>query len=378
MTEDIFNANDDDPNSLALSGTTGDDLWLTISDEQGNILSIVDDVHFRASFPGESLARFPHGVGRLAPAAPSLGQSNTYPRIGSVVISEVHYNPADPTAAAIDAYVDIAPSDLEFVEIYNSSLDAVDLTDWRLRGGVEWDFDFSSQLAPNESLVITRFDPDNDANVSRAAAFRAHHIIEPSVRMAGGYQGQLSGNGERLTLLSRDRSLSGQPIALPLVIEYELVYDNRGLWPTEPDGAGAPLHRRNVDLYGNLAQSWVSAAASPGLTSFSDRIVDDFDGNNLVKASDIDLLYEAIDNDQGEEFDFNLDSLLNQSDVDMLVGLFRVEYGDTNLDGIVDHDDFFALARNFGKTDGGWADGDTNGDGVIQFKDFVILTNNFD
>ncbi|MDB5324611.1 MAG: sorting protein, partial [Phycisphaerales bacterium] len=52
-------------------------------------------------------------------------------------------------------------------------------------------------------------------------------------------------------------------------------------------------------------------------------------------------------------------------------------YGDANLDGGVDFNDFLALQNAFGLTTGGWMGGDFNYDGVTDFNDFLALQNNF-
>ena len=72
-----------------------------------------------------------------------------------------------------------------------------------------------------------------------------------------------------------------------------------------------------------------------------------------------------------------LDSRRQTGDLDHLVGeVLGTRYGDTDLDGLVDEDDFETLARNFGAA-GHWSDGDTNGDGHVNFADFVKLANSF-
>lgn len=51
--------------------------------------------------------------------------------------------------------------------------------------------------------------------------------------------------------------------------------------------------------------------------------------------------------------------------------------GDANLDGVVNFNDFLALAKNFGSVDAVWGDGDFNGDESVSFEDFLILAGNF-
>ena len=53
----------------------------------------------------------------------------------------------------------IEDDDLEFVEIYNSSSSAVDLTDWRIRRGIDFDFAKGTALPAGGTLVVVSFDP---------------------------------------------------------------------------------------------------------------------------------------------------------------------------------------------------------------------------
>ncbi|MEM9353855.1 MAG: TIGR03790 family protein [Planctomycetota bacterium] len=50
--------------------------------------------------------------------------------------------------------------------------------------------------------------------------------------------------------------------------------------------------------------------------------------------------------------------------------------GDTNLDGVVEFEDFFTMQGNWGQA-GGFEDGDFNGDNVIDAADFAILETNW-
>ncbi len=51
-------------------------------------------------------------------------------------------------------------------------------------------------------------------------------------------------------------------------------------------------------------------------------------------------------------------------------------YGDANLDGVVNGDDFAILAGNLGKSVSGWDEGDFNYDGVVNGDDFAALVGN--
>ena len=69
---------------------------------------------------------------------------------------------------------------------------------------------------------------------------------------------------------------------------------------------------------------------------------------------------------------------MDHSDLDELVrSILGTNYGDMNLDGVVDALDFQTFANNFGSNSAGWETGDSDGDGDVDFADFVRLTNNF-
>jgi hypothetical protein len=51
-------------------------------------------------------------------------------------------------------------------------------------------------------------------------------------------------------------------------------------------------------------------------------------------------------------------------------------YGDANLDGLVNGDDFTILTDNLGKAVSGWDKGDFNYDGLVNGDDFTLLTDN--
>jgi hypothetical protein len=52
-------------------------------------------------------------------------------------------------------------------------------------------------------------------------------------------------------------------------------------------------------------------------------------------------------------------------------------YGDANLDGTVNGEDFLALAQNFNQSVTGWDHGDFNYDGFVNGEDFTLLVANF-
>lgn len=105
----------------------------------------------------------------------------------------------------------------------------------------------------------------------------------------------------------------------------------------------------------------------------------DFDDDEKLTANDIDLLlFEAVGGTPARpRFDIDHDGEVTMADVDYLLEEFAyTNYGDTDLDGDVDFEDFLVVGTSFGAA-GRWADGDFNGDMSVSFADFLILSENF-
>ncbi len=100
----------------------------------------------------------------------------------------------------------------------------------------------------------------------------------------------------------------------------------------------------------------------------------DVNGDTELNAADIDMLAHAIrTGDQGVQFDLNNDSIVDHEDMDtMIYDVLGTEYGDANLDNVVDSTDFDAWEKNSYQSDTGWASADFNGDGVTDASDFNV------
>ncbi len=364
------------PNDFALSGANGDDVYLVIPDGSGGVTSFVDNVHFGASANGESFGRVPNGAGRLTPTAQlTLGSENSQPRVGPLVISEVNYNPGMPSAAAIAADPNVTSDDLEFVEVHNPTVAAVDLTNWRIRGGVDFDFDDGTQIDAGETLVILSFDPADPLNASRLDALRAHYGLAEDAALWGGYNGQLSNSGERVQLQRPDVPPPEDPTLIPRLNEDEVLYDNLAPWAVTASGGGDSLQRGGPGLYGNAANSWTGTTPSPGTVDFN-QVPGDFTGDGTVDATDIDALYTEINAGNGAaEFDLDGNGKVEAADVVFLVeNILGTFMGDADLDGKVDAQDLNQVGINWRATAGvGWADGDYSGDDKVDAADLNLL-----
>ena len=374
--EDDFNPSMGvDPGHFALSGAAGDDVYVVITDENGEVVSFVDEVHFGASANGESIGRVPgydHGLAPLRSL--TLGATNGEPRVGPLLISELHYAPGDPSAAALAADPTVTADQLEFIEVHNPTNEAVELTDWRLRGGVDFNFDDGMTIAAGETLVILSFNPDAAENVARRNAFRAHYGLGAGLTLLGGYGGQLNDFGERVVLQRPDTPPPEDPNLIPRLSEDEVLYDNVPPWAATAAGGGDSLQRSAADQYGNLAGSWFAAAATPGTVAFGTR--GDFTGDGVVDADDIDALFEAIRSGEAPpEFDLDGSSEVDQDDVVFLVeNILGTFMGDATLDGKVDAMDLNQVGINWRAVDvAGWRQGDFSGDGNVTAADLNII-----
>ena len=327
---------------------------------------------FDATLTGESLGRVPNGSGRLAPQARNtLGCDNSHARVGPLLISEFHYNPGEPSAAAMAVDSNLVEDDLEFVEIYNPTNQDLTLTNWRLRGGVDFNFDDGTVLAAAETLVVISFNPEAAANSDRLGAFRTHFGIDSDTRIVGGWDGQLSDSSEEVRLLRPDVSPAGNPELIPRVTEDAVFYDDSGLWPVLADGGGSSLARGIPTSFGSNATNWTAAPPTPGSADISEAIAGDFTGDRQVTAADIDVLFDAVRRGSNVTFyDLDENFVVDERDVSHLVQtILGTNFGDANLDGAVDATDLNQVGIHWQSHCSGWADGDFSGDGAVNVVD---------
>ncbi len=362
----------------------GDDVWLVIPNQQSGVATFVDDVHFRAAKVGEAWGRVPGGRGRLAPLTPAtMGEPNAAPRVGPLVISELNYAPANPSIAALAVEPNMTADDLEFVELYNPTGTDLDLTDWRLRGGIDLDFVAGQTVPAGQARLIVSFDPQAAENANRAAAFRRHYGLEPQTILIGGYFGRLDNEAERVALLRPGVADPAEPQVIPHWLEDELLYDDRAPWPEPPAGSGWSLQRRGVEAFGNDGASWLADVPTPGLARFTGGIRGDFDGNGSVDVDDVDALAAQLRSPSPDrQYDLNRDNQVTIEDRDLLIlEILNTTYGDANLDGMFNSMDFvltFQMGEYEDAIQGNstWADGDWDSDGDFTSADIVLAFQN--
>lgn len=236
---------------FALSSTNGDDVYLIQAEPDGTLLKFIDDVEFGAAAPGVPLARVPNGTGPLVPTVNlTLGTSNSTPLFGPVLVTEImyHHPSNDPN--------------LEFIEICNNGMATENLANWTLRGGVDFNFNTTHQLAPGEVLVLVGFDP---TDTGLDAAFRNAYNISSSVTLVGPWtDGNLSNGGDDFRIQRAGSPPADDPSLFPQYIEDYIEYDDDAPWPLTPDGSGDSLNRFAATEFGIFNTSWLAQTPTPG------------------------------------------------------------------------------------------------------------------
>ena len=376
--ESDFNPTPDTPseNHFALSGTTGDDVWLVIPDEVGGVQAFVDEVHFGEASHLVALGRVPESSVLVPMGRTTLGAANNQPIVGPLVISEIQYHPGIPSPDAIALERDLDDNDLEFVEIHNASLESIDLSQWRIRGTIDFDFDAEMAIDAGETLVVLSFNPDREGNAEKLAAFRAHYGLSEQTRVAGGYSGSLSDREGRVRLQRREVFAVQPEEIIGYVVQDEVIYADRQSWPPSADGQGDSLQRRSRTSLGNDATQWGAAPATPGTVLVTGQ-AGDFDGDGSVDANDIDMLYNAIN--AGllvTDYDLDESGTVDEGDATRLIeNLIGANRGDANLDGIVNSVDLNIVGIHWQRANGaGWASGDFDGDGRVAASDLNAIS----
>src|SRR5213075_1441227 len=175
-----------------------------------------------------------------------------------LVISELHYHPANPSAEEMAAgFID--ENLFEFVELSNPGAATFDLTGVHFVQGIDFDFSASAitKLAPGGRLLL----------VQNRVAFE--HRYGVGLPIAGEFGGHLSNAGETVALADG----SGHVI-------FGVTYGTTAPWPDLPDGHGPSLELFELSGDRSAPDHWRASFAmggSPGLpASFEPAPVSSF------------------------------------------------------------------------------------------------------
>ena len=240
--------------SFSFSSANGDDVWLTAADLVGNATGYRDYAKFGPQFNGVSFGRHVTSVGADFTAMSALtfgsaitaqsptnqialfragaGATNSYPRIGPVVITEIMYHPT-PVGTNENA-------NEEFIELQNLGGVTMPLYDtlhptngWKLRDAVSFQFTTNHSIPAGGVLLVVGFDPST--NGSSLTGFRAKYGTNGT--LIGPWSGHLDNAGESVELAAPDNpQTTGQDIGLvPYVLMDKVAYTDIAPWPTNAD-----------------------------------------------------------------------------------------------------------------------------------------------
>ena len=190
------------------------------------------------------------------------GEPNVTPYRDSLVISEIMYRPIDEPRA-------------EFIELYNTGSDPIDLTGVRFTKGIDFDFPAGATIDPGKySLVI-----------GDKVAFEKKY--GPGLPVVGVWDDgdRLSNNGEQLKLSF------GSGVTI-----HELEYTTTSPWPEEPAMNGHSLTFKNAEsgLGQDDPTNWLSSITVGGTPGKGDRVsLEDWMSANGLSAGQ-----ELSDHDQ--------------------------------------------------------------------------------
>jgi hypothetical protein len=244
--ESQFNPTPGTNNSFSLN-SSGEQIYLLAGDANTNLTGYSHGVAFDGAANNVSFGRYINSAGeeQFPPQPRTFDSANASPLVQSVVINEIHYNPA----AGGDEFIELKNTDaVNPRPLFDA---AVPTNTWSL-AGVDFTFTTNTVIAPNSFLLIVATNP---------AAFRAKYSVPANIPIVGPYFGTLQNSGERIELKRVDLSETN---AVRYAMD-SIRYNDKAPWPPAADGGGPSLQRKFATQYGDDPINWQAAAPTPGL-----------------------------------------------------------------------------------------------------------------
>ena len=204
---------------------------------------VIDALRFSGQENGVSLGRYPDGATRWSSLSDqTLGTPNSNERTPRIVINEIMYHPISEE------------SDDEFIELFNASDDAVDISGWRLNDEISFRIPENTVISAGQYAVIAK----------NAARLVANYGNLELANTLGDYSGTLSNNGGRIALERPDTieviTESGDvEIDQIWILEDEVDYHDGGRWGQWSDGGGSSLELVDAHSDNRFASNWADS-----------------------------------------------------------------------------------------------------------------------
>ena len=204
---------------------------------------ILDAVQFGAQQNGVATGRWPDGANdfyRLSAKTP--GTNNASILISDVVINELMYDPISGN------------DDDQYVELYNRSTNAVNLSGWQLNDAISYTIPANTLLPSGGYLVVAR----NTTNLF------AKYLNLSGGNTVGNFSGKLSHNGEHLALLmpAEHKTIDSQGNTVTNIINImvnDVIYGTGGRWGEWAAGGGSSLELMDPNSNNRLAANWADS-----------------------------------------------------------------------------------------------------------------------
>jgi spore coat protein CotH len=203
-------------------------------DEITTLLLTTDGDHFidalnpRTTSAGRSTGRFPDGAtNRFVFDTPTPSEPNEFDAERPVIINEIMFHPTPDGAGG------------EFIELFNRSTRAVDISGWSFTRGVSFTFGANAEI-PGFGFVVIAADP---------AETESEYDIS---NVFGPWDGALQNDAENLLI----RDTLGNPVD-------RVRYADEGSWPEDADGTGRSLELIHFNLANRHGPAWRSSDGRP-------------------------------------------------------------------------------------------------------------------
>ena len=217
----------------------GGKLMLRSSAADGRATGYQTEVEFQGFGNGLSYGRHLTSDGRtyfVPQAEPTLGRSNSLPREGRLIISELMYHPAGG-----DEYIEITNVSNELVKLYDPDQPS---RTWRLDGAL-FTFPTGLELEPGGKLLLVANHP---------AEICVDRQVAPGTRVIGPLGSAFPNEGATLALVRPGGEATGD--IRPYIVEDLVAYDDAAPWPSEAAGRGATLLRTEPRGFGSEPSHW--------------------------------------------------------------------------------------------------------------------------
>jgi hypothetical protein len=243
---------------FTLDEVNGAQIYLTNNDGSGNVAGYREFADFGASSPDVSFGRYVKSTGATDFTqlnTPTPLANNGTPVVGSIVISEVNYNPN--------------AGDSEFIELENITDFPVQLWDpanpnntWKIITGVDFTFPTNTTIPGFGSIILI-------PQTISISAFRTQYSVPQEVQIFQ-YAGALDNSGEDLKLA---KPLPPVGPTVPYMLVDKVKYGDTTPWPMPPDGTGPTLQRVQPSSYGNDPANWKTGPnhGNPGVVTAPQR-----------------------------------------------------------------------------------------------------------